>query len=255
VVIQIDEFERRGIRHAFFTRRGGVSTGIYHSLNCGVGSGDDPAAVRANRTRAMAALDLPGDALFTCHQHHSAEVAVIDAGSVPVEAPRVDALVTTSPNLALGIVTADCGPVLFADTNDRVIGAAHAGWRGALGGVLEATVDAMIEQGARADNIAAAIGPMIGPNSYEVGPEFPAPFLEQETGNAVFFQAAAKSGHFLFDLPGYIAARLARLGLGDILRLDADTCHDEANFFSYRRSCHRGEGDYGRMLSTIVLES
>ena len=254
-MIQIEEFEESGLRHAFFTRRGGVSTGIYHSLNCGLGSGDDPAAVRANRTRAMAALDLPADALFTCHQHHSAKVAVIDAGAVPLEAPRVDALVTTSAGLALGIVTADCGPVLFADTRDRVIGAAHAGWRGALDGVLEATVDAMIEQGARADNIAVAIGPMIGPNSYEVGPEFPAPFLEQETGNGAFFKAAAREGHFMFDLPGYIGARLARLGLGDILRLDSDTCHDEANFFSYRRSQHQGEPDYGRMLSTIVLES
>jgi polyphenol oxidase len=254
-VIQIDEFGGGGTRHAFFTRRGGVSTGLYHSLNCGVGSGDDPAAVRANRTRAMAALDLPADALFTCHQYHSAEVAVIDAGAPPTKPPRVDALVTTSPNLALGIVTADCGPVLFADTRDRIIGAAHAGWRGALGGVLDATVDAMIEQGARADNIAVAIGPMIGPGSYEVGPEFPGPFLEQEAGNAAYFRAAAREGHFMFDLPGYIAARLARLGLGDILRLDGDTCHDEVNFFSYRRSQHRGEPDYGRMLSTIVLES
>ena len=253
-MIQIDEFGGGGIRHAFFTRRGGVSTGIYHSLNCGLGSNDDPGAVRANRARAMAALDLPADALVTCHQYHSVEVAVIDAGAIPDEAPKADALVTTSPNLALGIFSADCGPVLFADTKDRVVGAAHAGWRGAVGGVLEATVDAMIEQGARADNIVAAIGPMIGPNSYEVGPEFPAPFLKQDTGNGAFFRAAEREGHFMFDLPGYIGARLARMGLGDVLRLDADTCHDEANFFSYRRSQHRGEPDYGRMLSTIALE-
>jgi polyphenol oxidase len=254
-LIQVDEFGIGGVRHAFFTRRGGVSTGIYHSLNCGVGSGDDPTAVCANRARAMAALDLPADALFTCHQHHSIDVAVIDAGALPEETPRVDALVTTSPNLALGIVTADCGPVLFADTRDQVIGAAHAGWRGAVGGVLEATVDAMIEQGARADNIVAAIGPMIGPDSYEVGPEFPEPFLAQETGNGAFFASAEREGHFMFDLPGYIASRLTRLGLADILRLDSDTCRDEANFFSYRRSCHRQEPDYGRMLSTIVLGS
>ena len=254
-MIQIDEFEGGGIRHAFFTRRGGVSTGIYHSLNCGLGSNDDPGAVRANRARAMAALDLPAEALVTCHQYHSVEVAVIDAGAIPDEAPKADALVTTSPNLALGLFTADCGPVLFADTKDRVVGAAHAGWRGAVGGVLEATVDAMIEQGARADNIVAAIGPMIGPNSYEVGPEFPAPFLKQDTGNGAFFRAAEREGHFMFDLPGYIGGRLARMGLGDVLRLDADTCHDEANFFSYRRSQHRGEPDYGRMLSTIALET
>jgi YfiH family protein len=254
-MIQLEDFEGRGVRHAFFTRRGGVSTGIYHSLNCGLGSDDDPDAVRANRARAMAALDLPADALITCHQIHSAEVAVIDAGALPSQPPRVDALVTSSPGLALGIMTADCGPVLFADTTDRVVGAAHAGWRGALGGVLEATVEAMIDQGARADNIIAAIGPMIGPDSYEVGPEFPAPFLEQEAGNGAYFRAAEREGHFLFDLPGYIGARLARLGLGDILRLDGDTCRDQANFFSYRRSTHRGEPDYGRMLSTIALES
>ncbi|MBL6598153.1 MAG: peptidoglycan editing factor PgeF [Alphaproteobacteria bacterium] len=254
-MIQLEEFEGRGVRHAFFTRRGGVSTGIYHSLNCGLGSDDDPNAVRANRARAMAALDLPAEALVTCHQYHSAEVAVIDAGALPAEPPKVDALVTTSPDLALGIMTADCGPVLFADTTDKVVGAAHAGWRGALGGVLEATVDAMIDQGARADNIIAAIGPMIGPSSYEVGPEFPAPFLEQEAGNGAFFRAAEREGHYLFNLPGYIGARLARLGLGDILRLDGDTYRDPANFFSYRRSTHRGEPDYGRMLSTIALET
>ena len=203
----------------------------------------------------MAALDLPSLALVTCHQYHSTEVAVIDGGAIPDEPPKADALVTTSPNLALGIMTADCGPVLFANSRDRIIGAAHAGWRGALGGVLEATVDAMIEQGARADNIFAAIGPMIGPDSYEVGPEFPTPFLEQEAGNGAFFKAAERPEHFMFDLPGYIALRLARLGLGDILRLDADTCRDETNFFSYRRSQHRSEPDYGRMLSTIVLET
>jgi YfiH family protein len=254
-LIQIDEFGGHGIRHAFFTRRGGVSTGIYHSLNCGLGSGDDPASVRVNRARAMAALDLPYQALVTCHQYHSTEVAVIDGDAIPDEPPKVDALVTTSPNLALGIMTADCGPVLFADSRDRIIGAAHAGWRGALGGVREATVDAMIEQGARADNIFAAIGPMIGPDSYEVGPEFPTPFLEQEAGNGAFFKAAEQPGHFMFDLPGYIALRLARLGLSDILRLDVDTCRDEENFFSYRRSQRRSEPDYGRMLSSIALET
>jgi YfiH family protein len=252
-VIQIEEFEGCGISHAFFSRRGGVSTGMYHSLNCGFGSGDDPLAVRANRARAMAALDLPAEALVTCHQHHSAEVAIVHADSLPAEPLKVDALVTTSPNLALGILTADCAPVLFADSRGQVVGAAHAGWRGALGGVIETTVDAMIECGARADNIVAAIGPTIGPVSYEVGPDFPAAFLEQEAGNAAFFRAGARQGHFLFDLPGYIATRLTRLGLGGIMRLDCDTCGNDANFFSYRRSCHRQEADYGRMLSAIAL--
>jgi YfiH family protein len=252
-VIQIEAFEGGGIRHAFFSRRGGVSTGIYHSLNCGLGSGDDPLAVCANRARAMAALDLPAEALVTCHQHHSADVAVVHADTLPAEPLKVDALVTISPNLALGILTADCAPILFANLRDRIVGVAHAGWRGALGGVIEATVDAMVEQGARADNIVAAIGPTIGPDSYEVGPEFPTAFLEQEASNAAFFRAGKREGHFLFDLPGYIATRLTRLGLGDIMRLDCDTCRDDANFFSYRRSCHRQEPDYGRMLSAIAL--
>lgn len=254
-MLLIDELDGGGgVRHAFYTRRGGVSTGLYRSLNCGLGSGDDLAAVMANRARAMAALDLPAEALVTCHQHHSAEVAVLYAGEPPEQPAKADAMVTTSTGLALGILTADCGPILFADTKDRVIGAAHAGWRGALGGVLEATVDAMIEQGARADNIVAAIGPTIGPESYEVGPEFPAPFLEQETGNAAYFRAGYRDDHFMFDLPGYIASRLTRLGLGDVLRLDCDTCADEVDFFSYRRSCLQQEPDYGRLLSTIVLE-
>jgi YfiH family protein len=254
-VLQIDELDGGGIRHAFYTRRGGVSTGIHRSLNCGFGSADDPKAVAANRARAMAALDLPAEALVTCHQHHSAEVAVLYAGELPEQPLKVDGLVTSGAGLALGILTADCGPILFADANDRVIGAAHAGWRGALGGVIEATVDAMIEQGARADNIVAAIGPTIGPDSYEVGPEFPGPFLAQETGNAAYFRAGRRDGHFMFDLPGYIAGRLARLGLGDVLRLDCDTFADEVHFFSYRRSCHKQEPDYGRLLSTIALGS
>lgn len=253
-MIQIDGFGGGGIRHAFFTRRGGVSAGLYRSLNCGLGSGDDPAAVAANRARAMAALDLPAGALATCHQRHSAEVAVLEGPEPPEEPPAADALVTAAPNLALGILTADCGPVLFADPGDRVVGAAHAGWRGALAGVLEATVEAMIEQGARADNIVAAIGPAIGPDSYEVGPEFPGPFLERDRANAAFFRAGPGEGRYMFDLPGYIASRLGRLGLAGVLSLDADTCADEAHWFSYRRSRHRDEPDYGRLLSVIALE-
>ena len=219
---------------------------------CWDGSGDDPTSICTNRARAMAALDLPIEALATCHQHHSAEVAVIDI--VPDEPPRVDALVSTRPGIALGILTADCAPLLFASSSDEVIGAAHAGWRGALGGIADATVDAMIEQGARPNNIVAVIGPAIGLASYEVGPEFPEPFLEQEAGNGTFFKAGERDGHFMFDLQGYVAGRLARLGLREVLRLDSDTCADEANFFSYRRSYHRKESDYGRMLSTIALQ-
>jgi YfiH family protein len=254
-LIQLDELDFDGIRHAFFTRRGGVSKGIYTSLNCGPGSHDDPNDVAANRARAMAALDMPAEALVTCYQIHSTDVITVNALPGTGEWPRGDALVTASTGVALGVSSADCAPILFADPHDRIIGAAHAGWRGALAGVMDTAVEAMIELGARADNITAAVGPCIGRESYEVGPEFPTPFLEQDQGNALFFSAAERTGHFMFDLSGYVSSRLARLGLGEVLRLDADTCKDEANFFSYRRSCHREQGDYGRMLSVITLGS
>lgn len=252
-MIQIDEFDAGKVRHAFFTRRGGVSRGLYTSLNCGRGSGDDPADVEANRARAMAALDLPASALFTNHQVHSATVVVIEEGADPEDRRRADAFVTARPNVALGVLAADCAPVLFAAPDDGVIGACHAGWRGAVGGVCEATVDAMIELGARPDGIRAAIGPCIGFESYEVGPEFPEPFVVQDRQNARFFEQAAREGHFLFDLSGYLARRLSALGIGEVFRLDCDTCRDEANFFSYRRSCQRQQPDYGRQLAAITL--
>jgi len=254
-MIQIDGFDERTIRHAFFTRRGGVSTGLYTSLNCGPGSNDDPDAVRANRARAMAALDLPISALFTNHQVHSADVVVIDEGSDPADIRKADGLVTTRKDVALGALAADCAPVLFAAPEDGVIGACHAGWRGAVGGVAEATVDAMIDLGARADRIKAVVGPCIGADSYEVGPEFPEPFLDQDRDNGRFFDEAEREGHFLFDLSGYLTSRLSRLSVGEVLRVDADTCRDEANFFSYRRSRHRNEPDYGRMLAAIAIGS
>jgi len=252
-VIQIEGFDDGRVRHAFFTRRGGVSRGIYQSLNCGRGSDDSPAAVDANRARAMAALDLPASALFTNHQIHSAEVVVLDDTSDPAEIRRCDGLVTVHPNIALGVLAADCAPVLFAAPEDGVIGACHAGWRGAVGGVCEATVDAMIEIGARPDRIRAAVGPCIGPDSYEVGPEFPEPFLTQDRSNARFFEPAERDGHFLFDLSGYLGLRLDRLGLGAVHRLVRDTCAEDREFFSYRRSRLRGEPDYGRQLAAITL--
>ena len=216
-MIQIDGFDAGRVRHAFYTRRGGVSRGIYTSLNCGRGSGDDRAAVDANRARAMAVLDLPADALFTNHQIHSATVVTVDEGADPDARREADAFVTSQSGIALGVLSADCAPVLFASPADGVIGAAHAGWRGALDGVCEATVDAMIELGARADNIRAAVGPCIGAVSYEVGPEFPAPFLDQDGANGRFFEAAEKPDHFLFDLSGYLISRLSKLGLGEIV--------------------------------------
>ncbi|MEK9595034.1 MAG: peptidoglycan editing factor PgeF [Rhodospirillaceae bacterium] len=251
-MIQIDDFPSKAIRHAYYGRRGGVSGGNYTSLNCGFGSADSASNVTANRARAMAALDLDASSLFTCHQIHSTTVVTLDSHPGETEI-RADAMVTSTPGLALGILTADCAPLLFADPVDGIIGAAHAGWRGALGEIAAATVDAMIELGARSDNIHAAIGPCIGVQSYEVGPEFPGPFLDQAARNAVFFAAAARSGHFMFDLGGYLAAQMDRLGLAAVHRLDFDTCSDEANFFSYRRSVLTGKADYGRALAVIAL--
>ena len=239
--------------HAFFTREGGVSEGLFTSLNCGLGSGDDAAKVAENRRRAMAALGLDGDRLVTGYQVHSADVAIIDERWRPEERPRADALVTRREDVALGILTADCVPVLFADAEAGVIGAAHAGWRGALGGVLEATVAAMVSLGTAPQRLRAGIGPAIAQPSYEVGPEFPAPFLAQDEANAGFFRKAPRAGHFLFDLPGYVARRLARLGLGAIEHSGGDTAAEPERFFSYRRSCLRQEPDYGRALSAIRL--
>ena len=244
-----------GIRHAFFTRAGGVSEGVYDSLNCGLGSGDALDRVRENHRRAMAALDLPTDALATLYQVHSPTAVEATRTWARGEAPRADGVATRTPGLALGILTADCAPVLFADPDSGVIGAAHAGWRGALDGILEATVAAMVARGARPQRIRASIGPAIAQGSYEVGPEFPAPFLARDAADARFFRPAARPGHSLFDLAGYVAGRLAALGLGSIERLDADTCAESDRFFSYRRATLHGERDYGRNLSAICLDT
>ena len=243
-----------GVRHGFFTRDGGVSEGLYASLNCGLGSGDDLASVAENRRRALAKLSLPADRLATAYQVHSNRAALAEAPWPADRRPQVDALVTRTPGLALGILTADCVPVLFADPEAGVAGAAHAGWRGALDGVLEATLAAMQELGARAESTLAAIGPAIEQPSYEVGPEFPAPFLDQDPENREFFKTAPRNGHFLFDLKGYAARRLARAGVAGVERLAADTCAEPARFFSYRRACLEGEQAYGRLLSAISLE-
>lgn len=241
------------IRHAFFTREGGVSQGLYASLNCGPGSNDDPQAVAENRARAMAMLEMEPQALVTVHQAHTADVVVVD-GPWPGERPVADAMVTATPGLALGILTADCAPVLFADRRGGVVAAAHSGWKGAIGGVLENTVEKMVELGAKKKSIVAAIGPCIGQRSYEVGPDFPAPFLAEADENRDFFAPARREGHYLFDLPGYVSRKLARLGVVEVTRVPADTCRDEARFFSYRRTTLRGEPDYGRQLSVILLD-
>ncbi len=242
------------IRHGFFSRNGGVSEGVYDSLNCGYGSGDAAEKVSENRTRAMEMLELGGDRLVTAYQCHSAEIAEVEEPWDREAAPKVDGLVTRRPRLALGILSADCAPVLMADAKGRAIGATHAGWRGALAGVLEATIEAMIALGAEREAIVVGVGPMIGQRSYEVGLEFPAPFLEQSDDNGDFFYPARREGHFMFDLKGYIGRRLGRAGVGRVQILPCDTCAEESRFFSYRRSCLRGESDYGRGLSAIYLE-
>ena len=247
-----DTFEAiAGVRHGFFTREGGVSEGIYASLNCGLGSGDDTDKVATNRGRVAGKVDVK--ALVTAYQIHSPSVVEVDAPWRREQAPRADAMVTTRPGLALGILTADCAPVLFADRKARVVGAAHAGWRGAVSGVLDATVAAMAKHGARPESIVAAIGPCIAQTSYEVGPEFPAPFLAEDPANAAFFKPSARAGHFMFELRGYVARRLKKIGIGSVHALANDTCREEERFFSYRRACLRGEKDYGREISVIAL--
>jgi len=241
------------VRHGFFTRAGGVSDGVYASLNCGFGSKDDPEAVRENRTRAAAAFGLLAEDICTAYQVHSDQVVSVEKAWPHADEPHADALVSDTPGLVLGILTADCAPVLLADNDNHVIGALHAGWRGALGGILEAGVAGMCRLGANPTTIRVVIGPTIGPESYEVGPEFPAPFLAHDPGAQVFFGPAVRDGHYLFDLPGYVARRLGALGLGEIAQLRRDTYAEDAQFFSYRRNSQRGESDYGRLLAAIAL--
>ncbi len=241
------------VRHAFFTRLGGVSEGPYASLNAGFGSGDDPVRVAENRRRAMTVLGCTADRLNTAYQVHGAEVARAEHAWARDEAPRADALVTDRPGLALGVLTADCLPVLLADCSAGVVGAAHAGWRGLLAGVLERTVEAMETLGAERGRIRAALGPAIGPASYEVGPEFPAPFLARDPKHAIHFRAAQRPGHHFFDIAGCAAHILRRLGLGTVETLAGDTCAEGDRFFSYRRARLEGEDEYGRMLSAIAL--
>ncbi len=242
------------VRHAFFTHNCGVSAGIYDSLNCGYGSGDDPANVTRNRELAMELMEQPASALATLHQEHTTRVITVTRAWNAKDAPVADAMVTNVPGIALGILTADCVPVLLADTQKGIIGAAHAGWKGALKGVLEETITRMVDLGARPGTIAAAIGPSISQRTYEVGPEFPAPFIAETPENDQFFAPSKNVGHFMFDLPAYVARKLARTGVTEVIRTPCDTCRESDRFFSYRRACLNGEADYGRCLSAIVLE-
>ena len=243
-----------GIRHAFFTREGGVSDGLYASLNAGVGSEDEPAKVAENRARMAKAVGATPERFLTAYQIHSPVVVVAETPWPANSRPQADALVTRVPGLAIGVSTADCGPVLFADPQARVVGAAHAGWRGAVSGVLEATITAMEGLGAERARIVAAIGPMIRQQNYEVGKELVEQFTMADADNARFF-AAGRPGHAQFDLPGFIASRLARAGITQVEDLGACTYAEERLFYSFRRATHRAEPDYGRHVNAIAISA
>jgi YfiH family protein len=240
-----------GLAHGFFTRHGGVSTGVYASLNGGVGSRDDPQAVAENRRRMAAELGIDPANLLVPYQIHSPDAVIVTEAFTG--RPRCDALVTATPGLGLGVTGADCGMILFADKKARVIGAAHAGWKGALTGVLEATITAMESLGACRASMQAVLGPAISGKSYEVGADFMDQFIAVSESYAHFFSNSKREGHFMFDLPGFIAMRLQRAGIGSFEDLARDTYAEPESFYSYRRSVHRGEPDYGRQIAAIAL--
>lgn len=238
-------------RHGFFTRKGGASSGVFEGLNCGSGSSDQREIVQINRNRVAEAMDVPVAQLVGVHQVHSPDVAIVEE-PITAERPKADAIVTNRPGLALAILTADCQPVLFADRDANVIGAAHAGWRGALEGVLDATLDAMETLGARRTQIVAVIGPTISQRAYEVGPEFLDAFLAEDVENSRFF-TGGRADRMMFDLPAYGLHRLRRAGVRDAEWIRHCTYSDPDRFYSYRRATHSGEADYGRLISTIRL--
>ncbi|MGO9133012.1 MAG: peptidoglycan editing factor PgeF [Methylovirgula sp.] len=249
--IETESLRGRNIAHGFFTRNGGVSQGLYATMNGGVGSKDERDAVLENRRRMATHLGVPH--LLVPFQIHSPDALIVDTPFGPDERPRCDALVTATAGLGLGVTGADCGIVLFADEAHQVIGAAHAGWKGALTGVLEATLAAMEKLGAARATIKAALGPTIGPQSYEVGPEFFERFRSENNVYECFFAPSVRDHHYMFDLQGFIAFRLRKAGVGHFKNLDLDTYADETRFFSYRRSVHRKEEDYGRLVAAIAL--
>ena len=247
------DLQREGLAHGFFTREGGYSTGIFASLNCGLGSGDDISVVQKNRSVVAAQVGVAADHLISGYQMHGAKVAVV-AGPMR-ERPQVDGLVSNTPGVALGILTADCGPILFADGEAQVIGACHAGWKGALLGVTRSTVTAMENLGAKRERIVAVLGPTISRANYEVGPEFPQPFLAADASAVKYFTPSVNMSHYMFDLQQFILDSLRGLGLAKVSGLGVCTYADEQRFFSYRRATHAHEKDYGRLLSAISLEA
>lgn len=243
-----------GVQHGFFTRQGGVSDGIYASLNCGVGSGDDASNVAENLARVRS--DLGVDELLTLYQVHSASCVNVTQGDVGGwSRPQADAMITDVAGVALGVLSADCTPVLFSADGEHgvVVAAAHAGWKGAVGGVLDSVIEAFAIRNIASRNIRAAIGPCIGVHSYEVSDSFIAPFLAQDPSNARFFIDAPKAGHMMFNMPAYVRSRLESLGVQDVTDQGLDTYSNEELFFSYRRKTHREELDYGRQISAIVI--
>lgn len=239
------------IVHGFFTRQGGVSSGLYEGLNVGIGSSDDRALVEENRRRAAAHIGAKPSRLVNPWQVHSPDAVVVSA-PFEGERPKADGIVTGTPGLAIAVVTADCGPVLFTDPIAGVIGAAHAGWKGAIGGVLENTVAAMETLGAKRQDIKAVLGPSISQSNYEVGPEFSAAFIKEDPANARWFAPSKRPGHFMFDLWGYTLQRLEKAGI-DASCVNLCTYADESSFYSFRRTTHRNEPDYGRQLSAIMI--
>lgn len=252
-MIQAPDLAVPGIVHGFFTREGGVSTGLYASLNGGLGSSDHRENVLQNRRRMAAALDVAEARLVSLHQVHSPDAVVVEGPWPGGERPRADGMATRRPGVALAVASADCGPVLFADARAGVVGACHAGWRGTVEGVLESTLIAMESLGARRADVAAVLGPTIGRHAYEVGPEFVTRFLEKDAGYADFFTRTTAGTRAFFDLPRFIGHRLGEAGVGTFVDLGLCTYSDEDRFYSYRRSTHRGEPDYGRLISAIAL--
>ncbi|MFH1158847.1 MAG: peptidoglycan editing factor PgeF [Pseudomonadota bacterium] len=242
------------VQHGFFTRLGGVSSGVYTSLNCGLKTSDKLTNVRANRARVAEAMGLPPEHLMIVKQVHSAKVVRVETPWSFGNAPEGDAMVTAEKGIGLGILTADCVPVLLASKKERIIGGVHAGWKGALGGILEATVEAMEKIGAAPEAIQAALGPCIGAHSYEVRDDFRTPFLEQDKSNERFFKEAPKRGHLLFNLPGYLTEKLRALGVASVYDTRQDTLMNETSFFSHRRAFLKSEKDFGSQLSVISIK-
>jgi polyphenol oxidase len=250
-MILADELKLPNVAHGFFTREGGFSTGIFSSLNCGLGSGDDISLAQKNRALVAEKMGVVPDHLISAYQVHGTDVALVTAPFV--ERPKVDGLVTNRPGIALGILTADCGPVLFADTKGRTIGACHAGWKGALHGVFRSTIVEMERLGSKRENVVAVLGPTISQKAYEVGPEFLRAFKERDKGFLKYFIPSVKKSHYMFDLPMFLVDRMKAFGIGNVVDLALCTYADEQRFFSYRRATHRAEKDYGRLISAISM--